>query len=58
MDPHDLAEKIDMLLSEDFQTYGKNSRKMVEKHFNRSRIAQTTYDAYNTVVKDDDLVKT
>jgi len=58
MDPHDLAEKIDMLLSEDFQTYGKNSRKMVEKHFNWSRIAQTTYDAYNTVVKDDDLVKT
>jgi len=50
-DPRDLAEKINRMLSEDYQTYGKNSRKMVEKHFDWSKIAKKTQDAYTTIFK-------
>ncbi|MBW2660304.1 MAG: glycosyltransferase family 4 protein [Deltaproteobacteria bacterium] len=57
-DPSDLAEKIDLLLNEDFPAYGKNSRKAVEKNFDWSIIARKTYDAYSTIVNNDDLVKT
>ena len=50
-DPNDLAEKINRLLNEDFRTYGKNSRKAVEKHFDWSIIAAKTCDAYATIVE-------
>ena len=53
LDPKDLAEKIDMLLSENLPSYGKNSRQMVEKHFDWSQIAQKTYDAYRTIASQD-----
>jgi glycosyltransferase involved in cell wall biosynthesis len=50
-DPNDLAEKINKLLNEDFQDYGKNSRKTVEKHFDWSIIAKKTCKAYATIVE-------
>ena len=50
-DPNDLAEKINRLLNEDFQDYGKNSRKTVEKHFDWSIIAKKTCKAYATIVE-------
>ncbi len=50
-DPSELAEKINRMLSEDYRSYGANSRKIVEKNFDWSKIAQKTHDAYSTIVK-------
>jgi len=49
-DPKNLAEKINLLLCEDLQAWGKSSRKMVEKNFDWSIIAAKTFDAYNLIV--------
>jgi len=48
--PKDLAEKIDKLLEEDLCAFGKNSRTMVEDHFDWLQIASKTMDAYRTVL--------
>lgn len=49
-DPLDLADKINKLLADDFQEFGKNSRIMVEEQFDWRRIGEKTLEAYKTVV--------
>lgn len=47
--PEDLGDKINLLLSEDFRAYGKNSRKMVEENFDWQQIAHNTLQAYQLI---------
>lgn len=44
--PHDLADKIDVLLAQDFKTMGKNSLEIVKKDFDWDVIAKTTIKEY------------
>lgn len=48
-DPEDLAKNINRILAEDYKAYGKNSRKMVEDHFDWAKIASITHGAYSTI---------
>ncbi len=48
--PKDLAEKIDMLLSQDLKAMGKKSLEFVEKEFDWNVIARTTLLAYKGIV--------
>jgi glycosyltransferase involved in cell wall biosynthesis len=50
-DPADLAKQINALMSEDFRTMGKNSRKMVEKQFDWQQIAGKTLAAYRFILQ-------
>lgn len=49
-DFQDLAAKINLLLAGDMSTFGKQSRIMVEKKFDWSKIAAKTYDSYSTII--------
>ena len=51
-DPKDLAKNINRILKDDYQAYGKNSRRMVKEHFDWSKIAKRTHDAYSTIIND------
>lgn len=44
--PHDLADKIDMLLTQDFKTMGDNSLEIVAKDFDWDIIAKATMKEY------------
>ncbi|MGW8193179.1 MAG: glycosyltransferase family 4 protein [Desulforhopalus sp.] len=48
-DPSDLAEKVNLLLADDYRLFGKRSRKLVEDHFDWQKIAVKTLDAYREV---------
>lgn len=50
-DPYDLAEKINLLLGQDFRTFGQNSRKIVVEHFDWSQIAKKTFAAYTSLIQ-------
>ena len=45
-DPEDLAEKITKLLGDNIQLLGKQSRKMIEEHFDWENIAEKTLKEY------------
>jgi len=47
--PSDLAEKIKLLLKNELEIFGKNSRKRIEKFFDWAIISKKTYDAYRTI---------
>ncbi len=49
-DPEDLAKKITKLLGEDIQLFGKQSRKMVEEHFDWKNIAEKTLKEYEKIL--------
>lgn len=49
-DPNDLAEKIKLLLSQDMNEIGNQSRKRVECDFDWQKIAEKTVQAYRTVL--------
>lgn len=49
-DPHDLAEKINLLLNESLRTFGQNSRRMIVERFEWGQIAQKTFAAYSTTI--------
>ena len=49
-DEYDLAEKIDLLLSQDYKTFGRNSEKLVRDNFTWEQIATQTLKAYETIV--------
>lgn len=51
MDPKDLAEKIDMLLDNDFKKMGENSKKFVEEKFDWIQIAEKTLGEYKELLK-------
>ncbi|MBW1650252.1 MAG: glycosyltransferase family 4 protein [Deltaproteobacteria bacterium] len=49
-DEYDLAEKIDLLLSQNYKELGKNSRKLIKEKFTWEQIAKKTVKAYETII--------
>lgn len=49
-DPHDLADKINLLLAGNMKALGANSRRMVENEFSWSRIGEKTIDSYEMIL--------
>ncbi len=49
-DEHDLAEKIDVLLSQNYKKLGSNSKRLIEEKFDWSEIAQQTIKAYKSIL--------
>jgi glycosyltransferase involved in cell wall biosynthesis len=48
--PKDLAQKIDLLLSCDYQQLGQNASKMVQEHFDWNEIAKKTISEYKNIL--------
>lgn len=49
-DEKDLADKIDLLLAEDLNKMGANSRRIIEEKFEWSQIASQTIKAYESIL--------
>lgn len=49
-DEKDLADKIDLLLAEDLNKMGANSRRIIEEKFEWSQIAGRTINAYESIL--------